>query len=323
MRKVDLVMSRLKHLRMKNSFKNLIIIAGPTAVGKTSLSIDLARHFCTEIISADSRQFYREMKIGTARPSIEELKAVKHHFIGNLSVCDKYSVSRYELESISLINELFHSHDTLILTGGSGLYINALINGIDDLPDPEESTRTYLKSLHATDGIAALRLMLKELDPEYYAQVDLKNHARLIRALEVCITTGEKFSSLRKNNKKKRNFNVIFIGLDRPRPELFERINNRVDEMIGNGLIEEVAGLIDFRNLNSLNTVGYKEVFRFLDGEISREQAIEDIKTNTRRYAKRQLTWFKRIPEIKWFHPDDKENILEYINDQLSLVSNQ
>lgn len=310
----------LKHLTMKHTGKTLFIITGPTAVGKTSLSLVLAKHFSTEIVSADSRQFYREMKIGTAPPSVEELNEVPHHFIGHLSVHDHYNVSKYETEAIPLLHKLFLTHDSLILTGGSGLYINTVINGIDDLPDPDESTRAYLKTLHETEGIRSLRLMLKELDPEFYAQVDLKNHARLIRALEVCITTGEKFSSLRRNNKKERNFDVIFIGLDRPREELFERINLRADAMVSEGLIEEVRSLLPCRELNPLNTVGYKEIFRFLDNEISKEQAIEDIKTNTRRYAKRQLTWFKRTDEIKWFHPDEQDEILKYIEESSIVI---
>jgi len=299
---------------MTNSDKTLIIVTGPTAVGKTSLSIELAKVFSTEIISADSRQFYREMKIGTAPPSPLELNEVKHHFIGHLSIHDYYNVSRFETDAISLLNNLFCNHDKVLMTGGSGLYINAVINGIDDLPDPEESTRTFLKSLYATEGISSLRKLLKELDPEYYDHVDLKNHSRLLRALEVCMTTGEKFSALRKNSKKERNFNCILVGLDRKRDELFERISQRTDDMIANGLVEEAAGLLPYRNLNALNTVGYKELFEYFDGRISLEQAIEDIKTNTRRYAKRQLTWFKKMQELQWFHPDDKENIMNFIN---------
>jgi tRNA dimethylallyltransferase len=299
---------------MIKSDKTLVIITGPTAVGKTALSITLAKLFQTEIISADSRQFYKEMKIGTAPPSSLELNKAKHHFIGNLSIHDYYNVSKYEEDAVSLINELFLSHDKLVMVGGSGLYINAVIHGIDDLSDPEESTRQYLKNIYTIEGIASLRQMLKDLDPEYYAQVDLKNHSRLIRALEVCLTTGEKFSSLRVNTKKKRNFNYVFIGLDRERSELFKIINKRVDNMIANGLVEEAMELFPFRNLNALNTVGYKELFDFIDNKISLSQVIEDIKTNTRRYAKRQLTWFRKIQEIEWFHPDELSKIQDYIS---------
>jgi tRNA dimethylallyltransferase len=302
---------------MIKSDKTLIIITGPTAVGKTTLSIELAKLFQTEIISADSRQFYKEMMIGTAPPSFHELKEVKHHFIGHLSIHDYYNVSKYEVDAVSLINDLFSTHDKLVMVGGSGLYINAVINGIDELPDPEESTRQYLKSIYENEGIASLRKMLKELDPEYYAEVDLKNHTRLIRALEVCLTTGAKFSSLRKNEKKKRSFNYIIIGLDRDRTELFELISSRTDKMILAGLVEEARGLYAFKHLNALNTVGYKELFDFFDGKIPLSQAIEDIKTNTRRYAKRQLTWFKKVQDIEWFHPNEKNKIKEYIYQKL------
>jgi len=298
---------------MINSENTLIIIAGPTAVGKTSLSIELAKILQTEIISADSRQFYREMNIGTAPPSPCELKKVKHHFIGQLSIYDDYNVSKYETDAISKINELFQTYDKLIMTGGSGLYINAVIHGIDDLPDPDESIRSYLKSMYASEGIASLRQMLKELDPEYYSQVDLKNQTRLIRALEVCLTTGMKYSSLRKNETKERNFKHLLIGLERDRNELNERINLRTDQMIVNGLIEEASELLPFRDLNALNTVGYKEIFEYFDGLITLDKAIENIKTNTRRYAKRQLTWFKKMQEIQWFHPEQKKEIQEYI----------
>ena len=298
---------------MTNSKKTLIVITGPTAIGKTSLSIELAQSLQTEIISADSRQFYREMKIGTAPPSLAELKTVKHHFIGHLSIYDYYNVSKYEVDAIEKINELFQTHDKLIMVGGSGLYINAVINGIDDLPDAEDSTREYLNSLFANEGISSLRQLLKELDPEYYSQVDLKNHARLIRALEVCLTTGEKFSSLRKNENKTRSFNHILIGLNCKREDLFEKINLRTDKMIEDGLVDEATELLHFRELNALNTVGYKEIFDYLDGNISLEKAIENIKTNTRRYAKRQITWFNKVQGLQWFQPDNKEIITDYI----------
>ncbi len=228
---------------MINSRKLLIIITGPTAVGKTSFSIELAKLLHTEIISADSRQFYREMKIGTAPPSLQELNDIKHHFIGHLSVHDHYNVSKYESDAVNRINELFRTYDKLIMVGGSGLYINAVIHGIDDLPDPDETTRNYFKLLYANEGIESLRKLLGKSDPEYYAQVDLKNPSRLIRALEVCFTTGKKYSLLRKNEKKQRNFRHIIIGLNRQRNELFEIINRRTDKMIEHGLVKEAAGL--------------------------------------------------------------------------------
>jgi len=299
---------------MINSRKLLIIITGPTAVGKTSFSIELAKLLHTEIISADSRQFYREMKIGTAPPSLQELNDIKHHFIGHLSVHDHYNVSKYESDAVNRINELFRTYDKLIMVGGSGLYINAVIHGIDDLPDPDETTRNYFKSLYANEGIESLRKLLWKSDPEYYAQVDLKNPSRLIRALEVCFTTGKKYSQLRKNEIKQRNFRHIIIGLNRQRDELFEIINRRTDKMIEHGLVEEAAGLYSLRTLNALNTVGYKEIFEYFDGIITLEQAIENIKTNTRRYAKRQLTWFGKIPEIHWFQPSEKDKIFKFIH---------
>ncbi|MFA5781665.1 MAG: tRNA (adenosine(37)-N6)-dimethylallyltransferase MiaA [Bacteroidales bacterium] len=299
---------------MINSRKLLIIITGPTAVGKTSFSIELAKLLHTEIISADSRQFYREMKIGTASLSLQELNDIKHHFIGHLSVHDYYNVSKYESDAVNRINELFRTYDKLIMVGGSGLYINAVIHGIDDLPDPDETTRNYFKSLYANEGIESLRKLLWKSDPEYYAQVDLKNPSRLIRALEVCFTTGKKYSQLRKNEIKQRNFRHIIIGLNRQRDELFEIINRRTDKMIEHGLVEEAAGLYSLRTLNALNTVGYKEIFEYFDGIITLEQAIENIKTNTRRYAKRQLTWFGKIPEIHWFQPSEKDKIFKFIH---------
>ncbi len=298
---------------MINSKKKLIVICGPTAVGKTSFSIALAQKLQSEILSADSRQFYRELKIGTAPPSELELKLVPHHFIGHLSIQDTYNVSMYEKEANNKINTIFNHTNNIVVVGGSGLYINALINGIDDLPDPDDSTRSYLKSIFQNEGIESLRKLLKKLDPEYYLIVDLHNHKRLMRALEVCITSGKTYSSLRKNIFKERNYQTIWVGLERPRNELFDIINSRTDLMINHGLVEEAHKLISFKHLNALNTVGYKELFEYLENKTSLNKAIENIKTNTRRYAKRQLTWFKRIPEINWFNTENKNEIIEFI----------
>jgi len=296
-----------------NSAKYLIVIAGPTAVGKTDVAIQLALHFKTEIISADSRQFYREMSVGTAKPDTQQLGKVKHHFIGQLSIHDYYNVSKFENEVLELLKELFEKHNVVFLVGGSGLYIDAVCNGIDDFPDPAPELRSYLKGILLDEGISKLQEMLLSLDPEYFATVDVNNPNRLLRALEVCHTTGKKFSEQRLNNSKNRNFQIIKIGLKLPRPELFNRIGQRVDNMIDNGLVKEVEGLLLFRHLNALNTVGYKEIFEFLDENTSLQQAIENIKTNTRRYAKRQLTWFNRTSEYKWFEPSQLNEITNHI----------
>ncbi len=298
---------------MLNSAKYLIVIAGPTAVGKTDVAIQLALHFKTEIISADSRQFYREMSVGTAKPDTQQLGKVKHHFIGQLSIHDYYNVSKFENEVLELLKELFEKHNVVFLVGGSGLYIDAVCNGIDDFPDPAPELRSYLKGILLDEGISKLQEMLLSLDPEYFATVDVNNPNRLLRALEVCHTTGKKFSEQRLNNSKNRNFQIIKIGLKLPRPELFNRIGQRVDNMIDNGLVKEVEGLLLFRHLNALNTVGYKEIFEFLDENTSLQQAIENIKTNTRRYAKRQLTWFNRTSEYKWFEPSQLNEITNHI----------
>lgn len=293
--------------------KTLIVIPGPTAVGKTSVAIEIAKSLKADIISADSRQFYRELKIGVAAPTNAELAQVPHHFIGNLSITDYYNVSKYENEVIQFLDTYFINHEIAILTGGSGLYIDAVCKGISELPDPNEILRMQLKETLDKDGLEPLKEQLQKLDPEYYQLVDKKNPNRILRALEVCLATGRTFTSLRDNPDKKRNFNILKIGLRRPRIELFNRIETRVDEMISQGLIEEVKGLMDFKNLNSLNTVGYKEMFKYLDDEWPLHLAIEKIKTNTRRYAKRQITWFNRDHSIHWFYPEEMENILRLI----------
>ena len=294
--------------------KTLIIIAGPTAIGKTALAISLAKHFKTEIISADSRQFYREMNIGTAKPSEAELKEVKHHLINSHSVLDQFNAGDFEKESIELINKLFLNHDQVIMVGGSGLFINAVSHGFDQLPIATEEIRNYFNTILEEKGIKFLQDQLKKIDPVYYKEVDIYNPQRIIRALEVFECSGKTFSSLRTNIKKQRPFNIVKIGLNTDRNIVYERINLRVDQMIKDGLIKEVEGLKSFRHLNPLNTVGYSEIFDYLEGKSNREEAIEKIKQNTRRFAKRQLTWFKKSEDIKWYKPDELEPIIQYLN---------
>ena len=301
---------------LQNSGKYLVVIAGPTAVGKTDFSIRLAQQCKTEIISADSRQFYDEMSIGTAKPDQQQLSEVKHHFIGHLSIHDYYNVSRFENDALQVLHKLFLSKNLVFLVGGSGLYIDAVCNGIDEFPDPEPELRNHLKGIFQDEGIHKLQEMLSAIDPEYFETVDINNPNRLLRAIEVCQSTGKKFSELRLNSSKKRDFQTIKIGLNLPRPELFNRIELRVDQMIENGLVEEVKSLLSFRHLNALNTVGYKEVFEYLDSEITLEQAITNIKTNTRRYAKRQLTWFNRTDEYSWFEPTQINEITNYLTEK-------
>ncbi len=280
--------------------KKLILIAGPTAVGKTSYAINLAQKYNTEIISTDSRQFYRELKIGTASPTAEELSAAPHHFIGNLSIHDYYNVSMFEQQALALLKKLFITHDIVIAVGGSGLYIDALCYGIDDLPHAEEKLRQSIKDRFAKEGIQYLQKEVERLDPEYYAIADIHNHKRLQRALEVIIATGKTYSSQRKRTIKQRDFEIEKLVLNMPRELLNDRINKRVDIMIDQGLEAEARALFPFRELNALNTVGYKELFQYFDGNITREQAIIDIKTHSRRYAKRQITWFKRYDDFSW-----------------------
>ena len=297
-----------------NSKRFVVVLVGPTAVGKTKLCIDLAKHFSAEIISADSRQFFKELKIGTAAPTPAELNEVKHHFIGNISIHDYFNVSMFEEQALACTYELLKKDNYVFLTGGSGLYISSFCNGIDDLPDPTPELRQQLKEIFDNEGLEPLRLQLRTFDPEYYAIADLANPKRVMRALEVYLTTGLKYSQLRKNEPKIRDFNIIKIGLNRERKELYETINNRVDQMIEQGLIEEARKFYPLKHLNALNTVGYKELFGYFDNNISLERAIENIKTNTRRYAKRQLTWFKKDTAINWFHPDQKDEIMRLIS---------
>jgi len=296
-----------------NSGKYLVVIAGPTAIGKTDVAIKLAKSYNSEIISSDSRQFYEEMSIGTAKPDLLQLNEVKHHFVGQISIHDYYNVSKFENEALQLLQQLFQKHDIVFIVGGSGLYIDAVCRGIDDFPDPEPELRSYLKGVYQDEGIERLQEMLRQLDPEYFSTVDINNPNRLLRALEVCHTTGKKFSEQRMNSPKTRDFRIIRIALNLPRSELFSRIEMRVDQMIDKGLVDEVKSLLPFRHLNALNTVGYKEIFDFLDSKITLQQAIVNIKTNTRRYAKRQLTWFNRTNEYVWFEPSQLNEITNYL----------
>lgn len=291
----------------------MIVLLGPTGVGKSDFAIDLARRINCDIISADSRQFYREMKIGTAVPSDEQLQLVTHHFIRFISVKDYYSSSIYERDVLNLLPSQFRRNNNVLLTGGSALYIDAVCRGIDDIPDTDPEIRQKYSGLYKKEGIEGLRIALKILDPEHYGKVDLKNPNRLIRALEVCETTGKPYSTFLKKEKRRRDFGIVKIGIERPREELYERINRRTDRMVAEGLEEEARGLYGYRKLNALNSVGYKEFFDFFDGRITREKAVELIKRNTRRYAKRQMTWWARDKDITWFAPENTAEILGFV----------
>lgn len=283
-----------------NGEKRLIVVVGPTAIGKTALAIDIAEHIGTEILSCDSRQFYKELSIGVARPSDEELARAKHHFIANLSVADYYNVSMYEQQALQCLEKLYETHDVAVAVGGSGLYVDALCNGIADLPDPDPELRDKLKKEYEQGGIEELRFQLKFLDYDYYQEVDLANHARILRALEVCYMTGRPFSEVRKQAQKVRPFQITKIGMRMDRDALNFRINQRVDIMMDCGLLQEAKAMYQNRNFTALNTVGYKELFAYMDDEMSLELAVEKIKTNTRRYAKRQMTWLRRYADINW-----------------------
>ncbi len=301
-----------------DSKKKLFVVVGPTAVGKTAMSIQLAKAFDTEILSADSRQFFKEMSIGTAKPTATEMGNIKHHFIDSHSISEEYNVGKFETEAIQVLNTLFETKDYAILVGGSGLYIDAVCNGLDELPEASAEIRQQLKSLYEQKGIIALQEQLKVLDLLYYNQVDLNNPQRLMRALEVCMSTGKTYSEQRAGKTKARNFTTIKIGLNTSREELYNRINARVDEMINQGLLDEVKSLVSYQNKNALQTVGYKELFDYLENKTSLEQAIELIKQHTRNFAKRQLTWFKRDEQIQWFEPNEFEKIKQYISSTIS-----
>jgi tRNA dimethylallyltransferase len=295
----------------------LVLIVGPTAVGKTDFCLKLANFFNSEIISCDSRQFYREMNLGTAKPSESELSLVRHHFINSLSVEDVYDVKKFENEAIDLLENLFQKHQILILTGGSGLFADAVIDGLDEMPQIDERIRKELIDEYNQKGLTFLQDQVALLDPVYFGQVDRQNPQRLMRAIEVFRGTGKPFSSFRVKAKVKRDFEVIKIGLERPRNELYARIDLRMDQMITNGLFEEASALFPKRHLNALQTVGYSEIFGYLEGSYDREEAIRLLKRNSRRYAKRQLTWFKRDQSIHWFEPSQEEEILQYIKNQI------
>ena len=297
--------------------KHLIVIAGPTGIGKTDLSIGLARHYQAEIISCDSRQFYKEMNIGTAVPSKTDLTEVKHHFIQNLSIKDHYTVGDFEKDALAKIEDLHQKNDVVIMVGGSGLYIDAVCKGLDDFPKIPQEIRTRLNERLVSEGIESLEQELIVLDPDYHKVVDVSNPHRIIRALEVCISSGKPFSSFRKRQKKTRRFKTIKIILNRDRETLYQRINLRVNQMMKEGLLEEARNLLPFRGYNALQTVGYKELFAYFDGEWNLETAIEEIKKNTRRYAKRQMTWFRRDPETLFFNPEEESDIKEYLKEQI------
>ncbi len=299
--------------------KYLISIVGATAIGKTSLSLELAKEFETEIISSDSRQFYKEMNIGTAVPTVQELNEVKHHFIHDRSIFDDYSVGDYERDAVSKLGDLYNNYNLAVMVGGSGLYVDAVLKGLDNFPDVNSEIRTNLKKELLKNGIDSLQQKLKELDPTSYQKIDIDNKQRLIRALEISIGTGKAYSSFLKNKENNRSFIPIKIGIDAKREIIYDRINQRVDLMIENGLIEEAKTLYPYRELNALQTVGYKELFRYFDGEITLEFAISEIKKNSRRFAKRQGTWFRKDPEIKWFdYQENTEAIIQYIKDQFN-----
>ena len=298
----------------------LIVITGPTAVGKTALCLGIAKHYDIPIINADSRQIYRDMRIGTASPTKSQLAEVKHFLVGKLNLTDYYSASMFEQDVLEILKQQFSGPDSkniALLTGGSMMYIDAVCNGIDDIPTIEDEVRENLKKRLEEEGLERLCEELRLLDPEYYDIVDKKNTRRVIHGLEICYQTGKTYTSFRKRDKKERPFNIIKIALNREREELYCRINKRVDQMIAEGFIDEARSLYGLRELNSLNTVGYKELFDHFDGIYSLEEAIERIKGNTRRYARKQLTWFKRDPEVKWFHPDNVDEIINYISQQI------
>lgn len=294
--------------------KMLVVLMGPTAVGKTDLSLQLAEHLACPILNCDSRQIYRDLRIGTAAPTQQQLSRVKHYFVGTLALEEYYSAARYESDALQLSEKLFQTHDTLLMSGGSMLYIDAVCKGIDDIPTIDDRTRLLVKQRLEQEGLENLFQQLRQLDPEYANVVDRQNTRRVVHALEICLMTGKTYTSFRTNKRKERPFNILKIGLTRPREQLFERISLRVDDMMREGLLEEARQLLPYRHLNALNTVGYKEMFQVLDGVWESAMAVERLKKNTRVYAKKQMTWFQKDPEIHWFHPDERNQIRELID---------
>ena len=294
--------------------KRLLVVVGPTGSGKTDLSIRLALHYAAPILSTDSRQVYRGMPIGTAQPSVGQLQAVEHHFIASHDLKDNLSCGDYEVQALARLEQLFTTHDYVVAVGGSGLYVRALCEGMDDLPQADESLRAELNRRLTDEGVESLAAQLRELDPVYYEMVDRSNPARVVRALEVCLQTGRPYSEQRTGERRPRPFEIVKIGIDLPREVLYDRIDRRVDQMLADGLEAEARALYPYRALNALQTVGYREFFDYFDGRIGYDEAVELIKRNSRRYAKRQLTWFRRDSEIRWFAPDDDAAIIAHID---------
>ena len=299
--------------------KYLIVLLGPTGVGKTDLSLELAEHFSSPIISSDSRQVYKDIPIGTAAPTDKDRLRVPHYFVGNLNLPDYYSASLFEEEVISLLARLHETKDVILMSGGSPMYIDAVCKGIDEIPTIDPKLREELKERYEKEGLDGIRAELKILDPIFYNQVDLKNHKRVIHALEICLMAGKPYSSLRTNSPHQRPFQIIKIGLKREREELYERINRRVDQMIEQGLLDEARKVYPLKHLNSLNTVGYKELFKYFDGEWELDFAIDKIKQNSRIYSRKQMTWFKRDKDIHWFHPDEKDKVFQFLDNKIKI----